>query len=55
MDALSALYGLWLRLAQRVYGVYGVDRLGRDEACDGPRPTDLRARIAGWMLLRRTF
>lgn len=42
----------WLGLAQRVYGV---DRPGWDEACDGPRPVDLRSRLAGWMLLRSTF
>lgn len=42
----------WLGLAQ---GVYGRDRLGWDATCDGPRPRDLRARVAGWMLLRKTF
>lgn len=42
----------WLALAQCVYGR---ERLGWDEACDGPRPVDLRARVAGWLLLRRTF
>jgi len=42
----------WLGMAQRVYGT---SRLGWDETCDGPRPVDVRSRIAGWMLLRRNF
>lgn len=42
----------WLGIVQRVYGQ---DRLGWDSVCNGPRPTDFRARVAGWMLLRRTF
>jgi hypothetical protein len=46
------VYLRWLGLAQRVYGR---DRLGWDEVCDGPRPVDVRSRLAGWLLLRRNF
>lgn len=52
-DALSFQIGLWwLGVAQRVHGR---NRLGWDEACDGPRPRDARSRLAGWMLLRGNF
>jgi hypothetical protein len=43
----------WIRFVwlSAVQAVYGRDRLGDD----GPAPTDLRARAAGWMLGRAVF
>lgn len=42
----------WLGLAQRIYGK---NRLGWDETCDGPKPIDFRSRIAGFMILKKNF
>jgi hypothetical protein len=46
------LESVWLELAQRLYGK---DRLGWDEVCDGPSPHDWRSRGAGWMLGKKNF
>lgn len=49
---MNKITGIWLGLAQKMYGM---DRLGWDSVCDGPAPTDLRSRVAGWMLLKKDF